>query len=148
MPSHRGVLILIQGLAGSGKSHLIQFLKYDFLIEENFAATDDSETQNITTLANNLRCGRRCIVSERKYRSQAERDTFIQSVKEAVAPQPEPDIRFICFENDPTAANHNCSERTNKPSDPCGKGHIKQNENDTEDYNIPDNAIVVKIHRI
>lgn len=148
MPDHHGMLILIQGLAGSGKSHLIKLLRYDFLIEENFAASDESERRNIADLASNLRCGRRCIISERKYRSNAERHTFIEKVLRAVEPSPKPAISIICFENDLNAANHNCKFRTNKPDDQFGSGHIEQNNKDTQNYEIPDDAIVVKIHRI
>jgi hypothetical protein len=148
MPDHHGMLILIQGLAGAGKSHLIQLLRYDFLIEKNFAASVESEQRNIADLASNLRCGRRCIVSERKYRSNVERGAFINRVLSAVAPSPSPAISIICFENDPETANHNCKFRQNKLYDQSGAGHIAQNNHDTQDYEIPDEAIVVRIHRI
>ena len=145
MSSKHGTLILVQGLAGSGKSHLIELLKHDFLIEENFAL---DEARNIVDLASELRCGHCCIVSERKYRSDKERNDFIAKVLAAVNPQPPPSIRVICFENDINAANHNCRKRTNKAHDRTGEGHIVQNEGDTLDYEIPPDAIVVQIHRI
>ncbi len=148
MPDIHGTLILIQGLAGSGKSHLIEMLCCDFLIQENFASSDDCEERNIQDLARELRCGRRCIVSERKYRSSVERSKFIQRVLSIVAPSPPPLISVICFENDIEAANHNCLKRTNKEQDPSGEDHVAQNNKDTLDYEIPSNAIVVKIYQI
>ncbi len=148
MPNHHGILIIIQGLAGSGKSHLIQFLKYDFLIEENFAVSDESEERNINDLAANLRCGRRCIVSERKYRSNIERGKFIAKVLQAVSPSHPPTIKIICFENDLKAANYNCENRGNKPGDIGGRAHIIQNECDSKTYEIPSDAVVIKIHRM
>lgn len=148
MPDHYGMLILVQGLAGSGKSHLIQLLSHDFLIQENFAASADSEKSNIEDLARELRCGRRCIVSERKYRSSTALNAFLQKVLDAVSPSLPPMIKIICFENDLEAANHNCRVRTNKAHDPTGDMHVRQNQNDTGDYEIPENAIVVKIHRV
>lgn len=148
MPDHHGMLILVQGLAGSGKSHLIQLLGHDFLIQENFAASADSEKSNIEDLARGLRCRHRCIVSERKYRSSTARNAFLQKVLDAVSPWPPPMIKIICFENDLEAANHNCRVRTNKAHDPTGDMHVRQNQSDTRDYEIPENAIIVKIHRV
>jgi|688.fasta_scaffold462009_1 hypothetical protein len=148
MSDTHGTLILIQGLAGSGKSHLIELLRYDFLIQENFAATAESEERNIEDLARELRAGRRCIISERKYRSRIERDKFIYRVLSALYPSPQPIIRLICFENDIEAANHNCLKRTNKEHDPTGVDHVALNNMDTKDYEIPSSAIVIKIHRI
>lgn len=148
MRDHHGVLILVQGLAGSGKSHLIQMLSHDFLIQENFAITDEVERRNIHDLARELRGGRRCIVSERKYRSNSSRDKFLQEVRDAMSPSPPPVIRIICFENEPEIANHNCRCRTNKLDDPSGEAHISQNDKDTKDYEIPSDAIEVKIHRL
>lgn len=148
MSDTHGTLILIQGLAGSGKSHLVEMLRYDFLIQENFASTDDCEERNIQDLARELRCGRCCIVSERKYRSSVERRKFIQRILAMVNPSPPPLIRVICFENDIKAANHNCLMRTNKEQDPTGEDHVAQNNKDTLDYEIPSNAIVVKIYQI
>lgn len=148
MPDHHGTLILVQGLAGSGKSHLIQLLSHEFLIQENFAVSAESEKRNIGDLARELRCGRRCIVSERKYRSSAARNAFIQTVLDTVSPSPLPLIKIICFENDLDAANHNCRLRTNKTHDPTGEMHMSQNQSDSRDYEIPENAIVVKIHRV
>jgi hypothetical protein len=148
MPDHHGTLILVQGLAGSGKSHLIQLLSHEFLIQENFAVSAESEKRNTEDLARELRCGRRCIVSERKYRSSAARNAFIQTVLDTVSPSPPPLIKIICFENDLDAANHNCRFRTNKTHDPTGEMHISQNKSDSRDYEIPENAIVVKIHRV
>jgi hypothetical protein len=142
--SNEAMLILVQGLAGSGKSHLIQLLERDFLIEENFAA-GNSEAENINHLIQNLKCGRRCIVSERKYRSNIEREKFISKIQSVIHPLI---VRIICFENDLITANHNCRVRTNKSNDPNGVGHIAQNNQDIKDYEIPDDAIVVKIHRI
>ena len=131
MPDKNGILILVQGLAGSGKSHLIELLRHDFLIQENFAAYADSEARNIGDLARELRCGHCCIVSERKYRSNVERNAFIQTVSTAVYPSPKPTIKVVCFENDIEAANHNCRMRTNKAHDPTGEHHVAQNEHDT-----------------
>lgn len=148
MSDTHGLLVLVQGLAGSGKSHLIELLQFDFLIQENFAACSATEARNIDDLARELRSGRRCIVSERKYRSHAERNAFIQSVLAAVFPSPGPTIRVICFENDLEAANHNCRKRRNKTHDVTGEGHVMQNSRDTLDYEIPADAIVVKVHRI
>lgn len=148
MSDKSGTLILVQGLAGSGKSHLIELLTHDFLIQENFAASAASETRNIDDLARELRRGLCCIVSERKYRSNVERNAFIQKVLAAVSPSPQPTIKVICFENDIDAANHNCRMRTNKAHDPTGENHVAQNQHDTRDYEIPTDAIVVKIHRI
>lgn len=146
--SNHGTLILIQGLAGSGKSHLIRFLKFDFMIEENFAISDQAEDENISILAKELRGGRYCIVSERKYRSTHKRNEFIEKLRRRVRPAPAPNIESIFFENDLDAANHNCQHRTNKANDPGGQRHIIQNKKDAEDYQIPDDAIVVKIYRI
>jgi len=148
MSDTHGTLILIQGLAGSGKSHLIELLRHDFLIQENFAATAESEERNVEDLARELRAGRRCIISERKYRSRIERDKFISRVLSALSPSPQPIIRLICFENDIEAANHNCLKRTNKEHDPTGVDHVALNNMDTKDYEIPSSAIVIKIHRI
>ena len=148
MPDKNGTLILIQGLAGSGKSHLIELLRHDFLIQENFAASAESEARNIDDLARELRCGRCCIVSERKYRSNVERNAFIHTVSALLSPSPQPTIRVVCFENDIEAANHNCQMRTNQAHDPTGEAHMEQNRHDTRDYQIPADAIVVKIHRI
>jgi hypothetical protein len=127
---------------------LIELLRYDFLIQENFAATAESEERNIEDLARELRDGRRCIISERKYRSRIERDKFIYRVMSAISPSLQPIIRLICFENDIEAANHNCLMRTNKEHDPIGEDHVALNNMDTKDYEIPSSAIVIKIHRI
>lgn len=143
MSDKHGTLILIQGLVGSGRPHLIEPLRYDFLIQENFAASESSEKRNIDDLARELRCGRCCIVSERKYCSNVERSTFIQKVTAAESPSPHPTIKVICFENDIETANHNCRTRKNKAHDPTGDGHVAQNDNDTRDYEIPADA-----HRI
>ena len=140
----QGLLILVQGLAGSGKSYLIELLQYDFLIEENFAL---DESRNIASLVDNLRCGRRCIVSERKYRSNVERDTFLSRVRAGLGGH-QVTVRFICFDNNKCLANHNCKVRTNKPDDPGGEGHVRQNDDDTKDYEIPSDALVVRIHRL
>lgn len=148
MSDSHGTLVLVQGFAGSGKSHLIALLKRDFLIEENFAATVESETRNIKDLARELRAGRHCIVSERKYRSKSEREKFIKKVLDTVHPGPAPEVTVICFEKEIESANHNCKARTNKSNDPDGVYHIKQNIEDAETYDIPDDAIVIKIHKI
>lgn len=138
-----GTLLLVLGLAGSGKSHVINALAKDFVIEENFAPAED---RNIAALVCALNAGEYCIVSERKYRSKKERDTFIARVKASVNPPPA--IHFMCFENDLAAANHNCMYRENKDGDPGGKIHVAQNEGDTLSYEIPENAVVLKIHRV
>ncbi len=143
----QGLLILVQGLAGSGKSCLIELLQYDFLIEENFASDELEESKNIASLVDNLRCGRRCIVSERKYRSNVERETFLNKVLAGLKGQPVT-VRLICFDNNEILANHNCKFRTNKTGDPGGVRHIAQNNDDTKTYDIPSDAIVVRIHRL
>lgn len=148
MSDRHGTLVLVQGFAGSGKSHLIALLKRDFLIEENFAATNESEARNIDDLARELRAGRHCIVSERKYRSNSEREEFLKRVMDSIHPSPAPAITVICFEKDIDSANHNCKARTNKLNDKDGVGHIQQNITDAETYDIPNDAIVIKIHRI
>ena len=148
MPDTHGALILIHGLAGTGKSHLIEMLRYDFLIQENFASTDNCEDRNIQDVARELRCGRRCTISERKYRSSVQRSKLIQRVLTNVSPSPPPLIRVICFENDLEAANYKCLNKTNKDQYLTGEDHVAQNNEDTLDYEIHSNAIVVKIHQI
>ena len=146
VPSHafaQGNLVLVLGLAGSGKSHLIRLLRQDFCIEEGFAL---AEQTNINLLKAALSEGKHCIVSERKYRSSQQRSIFLEAVRQGL-PVP-PAIHFICFENDLAAANHNCRHRGNKARDPGGKEHIAQNNADAIDYEIPDGAVVVKIHGI
>lgn len=139
----RGTLILVQGLAGSGKSHLIALLKSDFCLEEGFAL---NEQAHITQLVSALDEGKVCVVSERKYRSHDERTRFLATIAERTRHVPL--VRQICFENDLDAANHNCRHRSNKSHDPGGAAHIAQNNSDTVDYDIPIDAIVVRIHRI
>lgn len=143
---NQGTLLLVLGLAGSGKSRLIQLIKHDYLIEEGFAISGDAESENIAALSANLRDGKFCIVSERKYRSKKERDIFLRKIS-SVLPLP-PTVYFICFEKDLEAANHNCVNRSNKSHDPSGEAHVEQNNRDFLNYEIPENAIIVKIHRI
>lgn len=139
----QGKLILVQGLAGSGKSHLIDWLRSDFCIEEGFALAEQS---NIDKLVSALDGGKVCVVSERKYRSQRERSLFLATISgRTKSAHP---VMLICFENDLESANHNCKHRSNKPEDPNGRGHILQNNRDTADYEIPGDAIVMKIQRI
>ena len=140
--SSKGTLLIVLGLAGSGKSHLIDMLTKDFVIEEGFAL---DENNNVNKLAEQLDAGRFCIVSERKYRSQKERDDFLSKVKAKV--QHAPFVNFLCFEKDKDAANHNCMNRTNKNNGWSPEQHVQQNETDFTSYEIPDGAVVVKIHR-
>lgn len=139
----RGTLILVLGLAGSGKSHLISLLKNDFCIEEGFAL---DEEVNIEKLLGELSKGSCCVISERKYRSTNERAEFFRRIVDASCIAPI--IRIICFENDLDSANHNCKVRTNKAHDPSGDDHVKRNKSDSVSYEIPVDAIVVKIHRV
>lgn len=141
--SPHGKLILVLGLAGSGKSHLISLLKNEFCIEEGFALDEEN---NIQKLLNGLSEGKCCVVSERKYRSTKERDAFLRRIVDASCPAPE--VQIICFEKDLESANHNCRFRTNKSRDRNGEDHIQRNARDYEAYEIPVDAIVVRIHRI
>jgi len=141
--SPHGKLILVLGLAGSGKSHLISLLKNEFCIEEGFALDEEN---NIQKLLKELSEGKCCVVSERKYRSTEERDAFLRRIVDASCPAPE--VKIICFDNDLEAANHNCRFRGNKSHDRNGEDHIQRNVGDSKDYEIPIDAIVVRIHRI
>lgn len=144
-----GTLILVQGLAGSGKSHLIEMLAGEFKVEEGFAVDPSEERKNIKELADALSTGQQCVVSERKYRTAAAREIFFNEVKRLVGQaSSEPRIVTFSFENDLDAANNNCTLRSNKPDDPDGIAHIRQNDEDSRDYEIPDDAIRLMIHRI
>lgn len=138
----RGTLIVVLGLAGSGKSELVRRMICDYCVEENFAA-GSNESHSIKDLASHLSRGERCVVAERKYMRKKERDAFIAEVKRLT--DPEPNVSYICFENDLCAANRNCETRPLKHGDVGGVAHKRQNEDDAEHFAFPSGAIVMKI---
>lgn len=138
--------MLLLGLAGSGKTHLASRLLCDELIEEDFANGIERERENIQKLADWLRDGKTCVISERKYLAAEPRAEFVGKLRKSVAQ--DFFISFICFENDIKSANHNCQNRGPKRGDSNGEAHVAQNNADTCNFVVPDNAIMFKIHRV
>ena len=139
--TRQGILLMVMGLAGSGKSHYISRLypEPDAICEEGFAS---NEEENIEKLKKRLSCGEYCVISELKYLNPTNREGFIEKV---LSLDPQPLIRYVCFENNLDAANHNCRNRTNK-GDP--EAHVLINCNSSPAYQIPEGALVLPIHRL
>lgn len=141
-----GTLLLVLGLAGSGKSHMISALAKDYCVEENFACDEEQEKKSIEALAAKLSEGKYCVISERKYMATPARDDFLERVRGAAG---DGFVTYLmCFENNLDAANQNCKHRSNKAYDPDGSAHVSLNDWDSAHYQIPEGAVVLKIHRI
>ena len=142
-----GTVTFVLGLAGSGKTHLIQWMKHDWMVEEDFFTPTWFDIKH-AELVKHLQNGNNCVVSELQLLTESVRDAYVARLTYDVG-DPTPSINWICFENNLEVANHNCRRRTNKPS---GRGspeqHVQQNNAFAPAYTIPNGAIVMKIHRL
>jgi hypothetical protein len=93
------------------------------------------------TLVQYLREGRECVVEEIIFCDANARE----SIKPLLANIPDLVIRWICFANDPEAANWNVTHRTNK-GDP--EGHLKINKYWCLRYTYPADAEIRSIYRL
>ncbi len=144
LKDHSPTVTFIVGLAGSGKSSLLNSLVYDEVFEERFWLDDETLEKHHKEIIRFLRENKHCIVTERRFMYQEARAEYTHRLREDM---PSLQINWLFFEKNLEAANHNCQSRTNKPEDPNGAGHIQQNADDFEKYTIPNGAVVIKIHR-
>src|SRR5687767_12920010 len=75
-----GIVTFILGLAGSGKSWLVDRLTVDKAFEEQFAADGEHEQHHADLLAR-LNRGEHCVVSELKFLNAKERDAYVAKLK-------------------------------------------------------------------
>ncbi len=148
-------LTIVVGLAGSGKSWFIKNrVRADWSCDEGFMAARQ-HTRNHRELVKRLRRGEHCCISElqllNRYVQEGYQARLFREVEYLR-------IRWIFFENNLAAANHNCRVRRNKPGDPGGKGHIRLNRGHSPYYFVPKKMVdyfheweeteVLKIHRL
>lgn len=138
-----GHVTFIVGLAGSGKSHLMNSGRFDFACHDGFMAVGAHESAH-RNLVRLLRAGKRCAVAELQLMRRYTRDGYLLRLRRAV---PGVRVRWVFFENDIAAASHNCRLRRNKPGDPSGKKHVAMNESWTHWYELPARVRPRKIFR-
>ncbi len=138
-------LIIVMGLCGSGKSHLITklisessmgvYVKDEGLLTEKFE-------ENYEYLLISLENGINSIVSGAEFCFKNNQEILVNRVIEDL---PDVDIEYYAFENDLEKANNNVKKRTNKQD---VEGHIEINNRLTKDYYIPDESKKLEIHTI
>lgn len=134
----------IVGLAGSGKSSLLNNLVYDVVFEEGFWLDEEHYERHHAQLVRFLFEGKHCIVVERRFMGATERTSYEAKLKNDV---PHLQVNWFFFEKNLENANHNCRSRPPKPMDPTGEAHVAQNSGDDGRYSVPDDGVVIKIHR-
>jgi hypothetical protein len=131
-------LILVTGLAGSGKTELVKCLEADLLFDDNLPGPRFLENLNVLSAA--LREGKRCIVVEGSLMLADWRERFL-TLLATFAPGTVPE--WLCFENDLAQANANCRTRLDKNPE----GHVAQNERTSPLYTLPAGVVPIPVWR-
>jgi hypothetical protein len=129
----------IIGLCGSGKSWLLDQLKYEYPEAVTFESLIGNRTEGF--LLQCLREGKDCIVEEITFCHPVARDKIVRFLSQV----PGVKIIWMAFDNDLESANWNVKNRTNK-GDP--EGHLCINQRVHKDYEPPEGVKTIPIKRI
>jgi hypothetical protein len=129
----------ILGLCGSGKSWLLEKLKYEHPESVTFESLIAKRTEGV--LLQCLKEGRDCIVEDINFCNPVARDKIVRFLSRV----PGVEIEWKALDNDLESANWNVTHRINK-ADP--EEHLRTNQQVHQDYKPPEGIRTIPIKRI
>jgi hypothetical protein len=132
---------VITGLAGSGKTH---YLDKIVGVERFNEGVRPDKPENFQNFLEVLARGEDCAIVEIAYIAEYWRNQLVSLIH---ARFPETIFEWVYFENDVEAANANCLNDPDR-SDENKRGNVANNKRWTHQYQIPAEAVPLKIFRI